>query len=721
VRAPINKRVRFQLAFTDPQVLLPAGTGAITGRYAHLRLVSLAPRADVEPIVADLPIHVQQRVMLDPSPELMASGELHAMLTRDKAATQALFPEVAPDDILTWEDVPTAYQSWLQASYLPASQDRLYTPDGLFPEAWHHGPLQLEVIGSCGAVHVREAIPDVARQLNAEITSFHTVQNHPFEAGSGSREAPPDLRLVLPPLRYMHPATLDDFVTHRDHEALFNETVAHMATYMDSVLAGGGSVDLYVGGFIEPYMNPAGLFFPARDLSNFKYFVRRLNDELVAWCERCPNAHFVDVDEIAAAIGKAGVDEGPLTFYSHRGPLDVEYDDNTDSGYPTIPVRLSFDIRTAAFSRAVVRDVLHRHVIRSQRDRVKAVIVDLDNTLWRGLAADGDIGSWNGRPQGLVEALKILKQRGLFIAIASKNDEGYVREHWDDILHRWPEVPLTSKLSLEDFDAVRIDFRPKSVTVAEVLDQLNVLPEHAVFIDDNPLERENVQAAFPQMRILGSELNYVRRELIHSPFTQSDFATAEDRLRAQTVKQQASLTKHLESGTADEFLASLELRCHIVEVTVPNSAEAARALQLINKTNQWSLNGARTTDADLRAALHAGHRLITAPVRDAHHDYGIVAAALIDAEQNRITHLAISCRVIGMGIDDAIVSRFLLEYGPLTLAYAPTDRNRAASAALQRWTSSDPCGDTVLIRVDAPSHVHVELSKAPALAMSGPQ
>ncbi len=707
----------FLLAFSDPVVLAGAASGGVTGRYPHLRLVSLVAGAQTDEIVRSLPPYLRDRVILEPSPELLASGEIQALLTQDRDAAQTLYPQVAPEDIVTWADVPSAYERWLQSCYLPAQRKAVYTPDGLFPVDWRPDPFTMELLGSCGAAFLQQAVREVADDLDASVTCFHTVRNHPAEVNPPAREASADVRVVVPPLRYMHPASLDNFVTHPDHRRFFAETVGHMSAYLDSVLADDPSVDLYVCGFIEPHMNPMGLFFHDRDLSNFKYFVRRLNDEIVDWCGCHAFAHFVDADAIAGAIGKAGVDEGPLSFYSHRAPLDMEYDDNTDHAYPTIPVRASFDIRTGDYLRAVVREIMHRHVIRGQRARVKAVIVDLDNTLWRGIAADGVIGSFNGRPQGLIEALKILRERGVFIGIASKNDEEYVREHWEEIVHEWPEVPLTTELSLDDFDALRINFRPKSTNVAEILEELNVLPEHAVFIDDNPLEREEIQAAFPRMRVLGAELNYVRRELIHSPFTQSDISTAEDRIRGRTARQQAALKRAEATGTAEAFLSSLRLRCQVVELTDPVGPDAARAVQLINKTNQWSLNGERITDAQLRAAMEAGVRLVTGIVHDAHHAYGTVAAALIDSAEKCLTHLVVSCRVIGMGIDDTLMSWMLSEYGSLEVSFRPTDRNRAAAAALHRWTQGQPSGRARLERVTPPAHVTIDASRALAPAL----
>ena len=230
----------------------------------------------------------------------------------------------------------------------------------------------------------------------------------------------------------MHHDTLDDFVVHPDHRRLFEETRAHLVAYLDSVLVGHDDTPQFVSGFVEPCINPMGVSFHAADLSNLKYFVRCLNDVIIEWCDVHAHAWYIDANETASMIGKNYADDGPIAHYAHRIPFDP-YDDWVERDEPvaTVPVVRSFDIRSSHFYEAIVRDVCTRLVVLSGREQVKAVIVDLDNTLWRGLASDQVVGSWNGRPQGIVEALKILQKRGVLLAVASKNDEAYIRTHWD--------------------------------------------------------------------------------------------------------------------------------------------------------------------------------------------------------------------------------------------------------------------------------------------------
>src|SRR5207248_10190921 len=124
-----------------------------------------------------------------------------------------------------------------------------------------------------------------------------------------------------------------------------------------------------------------------------------------------------------------------------------------------------------------------RHV-----DQVKLVLVDLDDTMWRGVAAEEAEASSMARegwPLGFAEALMFLKRRGVLLGIVSKNDEGRVRELWRRI--------YGDLIRLEDFAVRRINWQPKAENVEEILAQVNLLPKSVVYIDDNPVERAAIK------------------------------------------------------------------------------------------------------------------------------------------------------------------------------------------------------------------------------------
>src|SRR5205085_3701358 len=159
--------------------------------------------------------------------------------------------------------------------------------------------------------------------------------------------------------------------------------------------------------------------------------------------------------------------------------------------------------------------------------------VDLDDTLWRGVAAEQAEQTElyglprEGWPLGFIEALMFLKQRGVLLGIVSKNDEARVRAIWQRI--------YGDLIQMEDFAVRKINWQPKADNIEAILDEVNLLPKSVVFIDDNPVERAAVTAAFPEMRVLGANPYLWRRILLWAPETQVAALTTASATRTEMV------------------------------------------------------------------------------------------------------------------------------------------------------------------------------------------
>jgi FkbH-like protein len=148
-------------------------------------------------------------------------------------------------------------------------------------------------------------------------------------------------------------------------------------------------------------------------------------------------------------------------------------------------------------------------------DRVDLVVVELVDTLWKSRGSPGTGSSepvTAGWPAGVADALVQLRKRGIHLAIVSKNDERLIREIW-------PKV-FGDGLRIDDFSAIRINWRKKSENMSEVLHELNLPSRSALFIDADPAERDAMRLAFPDIRTLGDLPYYIRRILLWSPETQ---------------------------------------------------------------------------------------------------------------------------------------------------------------------------------------------------------
>jgi HAD superfamily phosphatase (TIGR01681 family) len=285
------------------------------------------------------------------------------------------------------------------------------------------------------------------------------------------------------------------------------------------------------------------------------YFFRKLNDSLSIAVSRYNNAFVLDIDEIVGSFGRRYFQPDVLVQTTHSGWLpdcDV-YDQNRL--HPIHRIDEHYPLQGEPIMDAMVDEMLAMRRTIEQIDTVKLVVLDLDDTLWRGvLVEEEEFYSYTteGWPLGLAEALLFLKKRGVLLALVSKNDEAKIVSLWDKV---WG-----GKLLLEDFAVRKINWESKADNIDEVMREVNVLPPSVVFIDDNPVERAAVQAAFPDIRVLGSEPYVVRRILLWSPETQVAVITEESSRRTEMVHSQVERESARKRFSKEEFLASLNVK-----------------------------------------------------------------------------------------------------------------------------------------------------------------
>jgi FkbH-like protein len=351
---------------------------------------------------------------------------------------------------------------------------------------------------------------------------------------------------------------------------------------------------------------------------------------------------------------------------------------------------------------------------------VKLVIVDIDDTLWRGVAAEQNeaepgLEALEGWPLGVAEALGHLRRRGVVLAIASKNDEGRVAQ----ILSR----SYGSRLCLDDFAVRKISWQPKADSIEKILHEINLLPRNVVFIDDNPSERAAVKAAFPEMRVFGPNPLLWRRILLWSAETQVSSITAESAARTEMVHAQVDRERQRQQMSRQDFLASLSLAVNLIAITDMDHPGLPRVLELINKTNQFNTTGKRWTKQECMLAVATGTRFIAFDVEDRFTGYGTVGAVVV--RESHIVQFVMSCRVVGMEVEIAALSEILraIQEGGFRSACASleeTEQNLLCRDLYERC-GFNRCGDQ-LIRplipnLEKPSHIRITGGLTPCSAV----
>jgi FkbH-like protein len=208
-------------------------------------------------------------------------------------------------------------------------------------------------------------------------------------------------------------------------------------------------------------------------------------------------------------------------------------------------------------------------------------------------------------------------------------------------------------LELDDFAVTRINWRPKIKNVGEIISAVNVLPSSVLFIDDNPVERASVQAAHPGIRVLGADQYYLKRILLGAPELQVAKITAEAASKTEMVRAQVKRDESRKTMSSEEFLQSLDLK--VTQILVPSSEfeKFPRALELLNKTNQFNTTGKRWSQAELSSYLREGGQIVAYEAEDKFTRYGMIAVVLVS---EKIDQIVMSCRVVGMDVEKIVLS-----------------------------------------------------------------
>ncbi len=329
----------------------------------------------------------------------------------------------------------------------------------------------------------------------------------------------------------------------------------------------------------------------------------------------------------------------------------------------------------------------------------KGLITDLDNTLWKGIVGevDADGVSWDlaGHSQvhGLYQQLlRALAASGVLIGIASKNDAAVV----DRALSRKDLL-----LPKENIFPIEAHWDAKSTSASRILTAWNIAADAVVFVDDSPMELAEVKAAFPEMECLlfeGKDPASVSKlfRTLRDLFGKSRLG-AEDALRLESLRRAAEFQSDAErSGSAsDQFLAQADATV-TVEFNPPSSDR--RVLELVNKTNQFNLNGRRFTDADWRKHLsHEGAFAIAISYQDKFGPLGKIAV-LSGRHENTAVELNVwvmSCRAFSRRIEDRCLEILFDRFGVdgVRFQFEPTLRNGPTSEAFERYLDSKPSGE----------------------------
>lgn len=314
----------------------------------------------------------------------------------------------------------------------------------------------------------------------------------------------------------------------------------------------------------------------------------------------------------------------------------------------------------------------------------KLIVIDLDNTIWGGVI--GETG-WQGiRLGGLdhvgeafknfQETLLALSNRGVQLAVVSKNDELVALEAFD--------YHSEMLIKRENLAGWRINWSDKAANIVSLAEELNLGLGAVVFIDDNPAERDRVRAALPDVLVPEwpeDPTNYVSAIRALNCFDVSTITTEDRKRTAMYVAERERRETRFGSDSLDLWLEQLGTVLNIMTV---NELNISRVVQLFNKTNQLNLSTRRLSEEEVMHWTRiSGHVMLAVSASDKFGDLGLVGvlSVVVNGEKGTLVDFILSCRVMGRKVENAMLHMAACEVKKLggkllEATYSPTPRNR---------------------------------------------
>jgi len=312
----------------------------------------------------------------------------------------------------------------------------------------------------------------------------------------------------------------------------------------------------------------------------------------------------------------------------------------------------------------------------------KCLILDLDNTLWGGIIGDDGIENIEIGDLGIGKAFielqlwaKQLKQRGIMLAVCSKNDEHIAKEPFE----KHPDMVLR----LDDIAIFVANWENKVDNIKYIQSVLNIGFDSMVFLDDDPFERNMVQSQIPQITVPelpedpAEYLNYLRTLNL---FETSSY-TEKDEQRTQQYQEEAK--RHVAQKTftnENDFLATLEM---VSTVKPFDKFNIPRVAQLTQRSNQFNLRTIRYTEEEIQQITTSkDYYTFSFTLQDKFGDNGLISIIILKKQNEAlfIDTWIMSCRVLKRGMENFVLNEIAKlakqdGYKELIGEYIPTAKN----------------------------------------------
>ncbi len=372
--------------------------------------------------------------------------------------------------------------------------------------------------------------------------------------------------------------------------------------------------------------------FSTKTPASFLFQLRKLNYKLMEYAEKQSNFFICDLSSIQNQMGKGA-------FFQSSVYINTEMVLSIDA-IPEVAV--------------ITSDI----ILAMQGKFKKCLILDLDNTLWGGIIGDDGLENIQLGTLGIGKAFtelqywaKKLKNRGVILAVCSKNTESVAKEPFE----KHPDMAL----HLEDIAVFVANWETKVDNIRQIQSILNIGFDSMVFLDDNPFERNMVRENIGGISV--PELPEDPGEYLEFLYQQNLFETIsfsnEDAERTKQYQVEAKRNVLQKSFINEgDFLKSLNM----VSVVEPfNKFNIPRVAQLSQRSNQFNLRTVRYTEADIeKLSTEANHETFSFTLQDKFGDNGLICVIILRKENGIlfIDTWFMSCRVLKRGMENFVLN-----------------------------------------------------------------
>ena len=495
--------------------------------------------------------------------------------------------------------------------------------------------------------------------LDVEVGQFNAYAQEVFDPSSFLYREELDVVLLAVQLRDIAPELADGFAELPLGEitTVVERVAGELRTWVETIRS-RSAAHVMVHNFevpTEPTLGVSDMGNPAGQIA----VVQDLNRRLQKLATEVTGMSIVDYSGMVARAGSEAWHD-PVRWNTVRLPMRADRLNDVASGWL-------------------------QHLVPVAGRVCKAVVCDLDNTLWGGVVGEEGIAGIKVGPeskglpfQALQQTLLNLRARGILLAISSKNNH----EDALEAINGHPEMLLRE----EHFSAMRINWQPKSQNLSEIAQELNIGIDSLAFLDDNPVERLQVRGEHPEVAVLDlpEDANLYAPLVADCPLFQRLSVSSEDRVRSVMYAQQKQRAELQEStGSLEDFYRSLEMKITFGGV---DDLSLARVAQLTQKTNQLNMTTRRYSEQQISEfAADPAKRVYWVQVVDRFGDNGIIGVMIVEEQGTawEIDTFLMSCRVISRSVETAMLG-FLCEQAieakaeKLAGDFLPTKKNAPA-------------------------------------------